>query len=266
VYCQQERPFTREHVIPQWVRKILKTGPVEITKRSTGERVRYDQTLTLVVSDAVCVECNGGWMKRLGERVIEDVEAAIFGKAIALTPDRARILATWANERALMFELALKEARERWFAPSSNLRWLYAHRDDPTPSAGCQVWMAYLDATTALPAWSATGSWPDWLEQPEGYISCFSLGCAIFLVSGQDFREPDHRAIDGRSLARLELPSRYGGYVVPIWPDPDELVVWPPRFGLPPEGLTGFGNMADAVVRRPYPARLHRVDMPCSDS
>jgi len=242
------------------VRKILDTGPVQITKRRTGERVRYDQTLTLVVTDAVCAACNSGWMKRLGERAADDAGAAMVGQTIALTKTRARTLATWAVERSMLFELALKEAREGWFAPDSNLHWLYTHRDDPTPPIGSQVWMAYLDATTALPAWSATGSWPDWLEKPEGYISCFSLGCAIFLVSGQDFREPDHRTVDGRPLARLELPSRYGGYVVPIWPDPDELVVWPPRSGLPPEGLSEFGNLADAVIRRPYPARLHRVD------
>lgn len=47
VFCKQERPFTQEHVIPRWVRKILKTGPVEISWRSTGKRIAYDQTLTL---------------------------------------------------------------------------------------------------------------------------------------------------------------------------------------------------------------------------
>ena len=213
--------------------------------------MRFDQTLTLVASDAVCVECNTGWMSTLGGRVIEDVRAAIFGLSIALTPARAQVLATWATERAMLFELALKVAREGWFAPESNLRWIYAHRTDPIPPPACQVWMAYVDATTALPAWSATGSWPDGQEKPEGYISCFSLGCVVFMVSGQDFREPDHVTFDGRPLARIELPSRYSGYVVPIWPDPNELVVWPPRFGVPSKGLSAFGNLADAVVRRP---------------
>ena len=121
--------------------------------------------------------------------------------------------------------------------------------------------MASLDATTALPAWSITGSWPEGLEQPEGYISTFSLGCVVFFAFGQEFRESDDHAPDGRALGRLELPGRFGGYVVPIWPDPDELIVWPPAFGLSMADLTEVANLLSvAKVRRPYPARLHRIE------
>jgi len=261
VFCQRERRFTTEHVIPRWVRKVVNTGPVEITDRQTGDRFRYDQTLTLVVNDAVCVECNGGWLRLLGERVKPDVSSAILGGPVAMTSIGARALATWAAERALLFELALRDAGIAKYAPESCLRWIHTHRDDPTPPPGTQIWMAYLDATTALPAWSITGSWPEGLEQPEGYISTFSLGCVVFLAFGQDFRESDHHAPDGRALGRLELPGRFGGYVVPIWPDPEELIVWPPAFGLSMDDLTEVANLlSTAKIRRPYPARLHRID------
>ena len=48
--------------------------------------------------------------------------------------------------------------------------------------------------------------------------------------------------------------------VEPIWPDPDELIVWPPAFGLSMADLTEVANLLSvAKVRRPYPARLHRI-------
>jgi hypothetical protein len=261
VFCQREGRFTQEHVIPRWVRKVLKTGPVEITDRQTGDRFRYDQTLTLVVNDAVCQDCNTGWLRELGESVRPDVTSAILGSPVALTSARARTLATWATERALLSELALREARVAKYAPASCLRWVYAHRDDPTPPPGTQIWMAYLDATTAFPAWSITGTWPEGLQQPEGYISTFSLGCVVFLAFGQDFRESDHHAPDGRALGCLELPGRFGGYVVPIWPYTDELIVWPPTFGLSRQDLTEVARLLSvAKVRRPEPAGLHRID------
>lgn len=110
VFCQRVSRFTQEHVIPRWVRKVLNTGPVEITDRQTRDRFRYDQTLTLVVNDAVCQECNGGWLRRLGERVKPDVSSAILGSPMALTSMGARSLAIWATERAVLFGLALRAA------------------------------------------------------------------------------------------------------------------------------------------------------------
>jgi len=178
-----------------------------------------------------------------------------------LTANRARVLATWATERALLFELALRDAGKSNYAPASCFRWIHAHRHDPTPPPGTQIWMAYLDATTALPAWSITGSWPEGSERPEGYLSTVGLGCVVFLVFGQDFRGSDHLARDGRALARLELPGRFGGYVVPIWPETPELIVWPPALGLAMDDRSEVANLLSvAKIKRPYPARLHRID------
>jgi hypothetical protein len=108
-------------VVPRWVRKVLNTGPVEIRDRQTGGRLRYDQTLTLVVTDAVCMECNGGWLRLLGERVKGDVSEAILGRPVVMTSMRARALATWATERALLFGLAMREARTARFAAEPSL-------------------------------------------------------------------------------------------------------------------------------------------------
>ena len=83
------------------------------------------------------------------------------------------------------------------------------------------------------------------------------------MAFGQDFRESDDHAPEGRALGRLELPGRFGGYVVPIWPDPDELIVWPPAYGLSMADLAEWevaNLLSVAMVRRPHPARLHRIE------
>lgn len=254
VYCGKLGRYSREHVIPVWVRtQVFTTGTSKLLQGDT--QVRSDETLTLTVTDAVCAECNTGWMKRLGERVIPDASHGMAGNVIVLTPARARVLATWAVERALLFELALREHRKPFFAPASNFRWLYEHREDPTPPPGAQVFMAYLDGDAEqkiLVAWNATGSWPatDELVEPQGYIASFSIGHLLFSVFGQDFREPDHLARDGGPLGSLELPARYGGYLVPLWPDPDELTTWPPRNALTRDDLHGYAAWRDLTITR----------------
>lgn len=264
VYCGSVRRYTREDVIPRWVRKrVFRTG--EITRRKGGAEgvpVKTDETLTLIVRDAVCGPCNGGWMRILGERVMTDAGEAMAGLHIALTPERARVLATWATDRALMFELALAHERHDVHAPPSNLRWIYEHRNDPEPPPGAQVSMAVLADAMSLPAWHAIGSFhPLELEQPEadpdGSLAAFSIGHVVFLVFLQNFREPDRLTLDGRQLGRFEFPPRYGGYLVPLWPDPDKLTVWPPRFGLTIADLKGFAAWTDIIVSRPV-LPLHR--------
>jgi hypothetical protein len=267
VFCGNHRRYTQEHVIPQWVRDVLKTGPVTITDRDTGERLAYDETLTLVVNAAVCGPCNHGPLNRLGASVRTDVTDMILGNPVVLTPARARRLAAWITERALLLGLARYETRDdvaiRWVGdrPAASFRWLNEHSADSVPPPGTQVWIAYLDAMTNLPAWSLIGTWPESLKEPDGYLCAVSIGCFLFIAFGQDFRESDHHAPDGRSLGHLELPPRFGGYVVPIWPDPDELVVWPPAFGLSTADLPEIARLlTTAVVRREtYPARMIRM-------
>jgi len=268
VFCDKHRRYTQEHVIPQWVRSVLGTGSVTITDRETGSPLQYDQTLTLVVNAAVCRPCNDGPLNRLGASVRTDVTDMILGKPVVLSRSRARRLAAWATERALLIALARHEARDdiliKWTGdrPASSFHWLHAHSDDPTPPPGTQAWIAYLDATTSLPAWSVIGTWPESSEKPDGYLCAVSIGCLLFIAFGQDFRESDDHAPDGRPLATLGLPGRFGGFLVPIWPVPDELIVWPPTFGFANADLPEIARLFTiSTVRRPYPARTIRVPL-----
>ena len=261
VFCGDRREYTQEHVIPRWVRRTLRTGPIEITDRRTNARLRYDQTLTLASNSAVCRECNSGHMSRLEQRVRRDAGQMIVGEPVALTRPRAQAISAWITERVLLMALATNEIRERRREPPqsrwvgeksrSTFEWLYAHRDEPSPPPGTQVWLAYLDATTRLPAWSLVGTWPEAADTPDGYLCGFSIGCLLVLAFGQDFRKADHLAPDGRALGRLELPREFAGYLVPTWPEPDELAVWPPRFGLANTDLTEVGRLlTTAIVKR----------------
>lgn len=251
VFCGEQRSYSREHVIPRWVRKqVFTTGPVTVTRGSSAERIRYDETLTLTVTDAVCRDCNTGWLRQIGDRVASDAGAAMRGEHLVLTAKRAQVLAAWAVERALLFELALKdELAEAWYAPASNLRWLHRNALAPSPPPGAQVFMGYLRAPESLPAWHVTGSYPAG-EDKRGYVVSFSIGHLVLVVFGQDFLEPDLIAPDGDVLGRFELPGHYAGFLVPLWPDPASLVVWPPRRHLDRAELPGFADWTQAQFVR----------------
>jgi len=89
-YCGEVRRYTFEDVIPRWVRKrVFKTGSVTRRKGGAdGQPVRTDETLTVRVAN-VCGDCNGGWMKLLGERVMTDASETMRGLKVVMTPERA---------------------------------------------------------------------------------------------------------------------------------------------------------------------------------
>lgn len=230
--------MSEEDVAPRWTSRAIGAENQRVVSRNDGRFIRNDTGLRVKLP-GVCVACNTGWMSRLEKRVAPWLRPALLGEQIALAMPQQATVAFWAAKTAMLYELASRKVRPPLALPESNLRWLYDHREDRQPPPGTQVWLARVDPMTATDPerFTISGAISASLRSdspnidPDGsaihYINTFRFACFVAQVFGQDFASATH-APDGRLLSLLLPPSVVESFQVRIWPDSDQVVVWPP--------------------------------------
>jgi hypothetical protein len=143
--------LSTEHVVPKWVRKILRIG--EAVKEFSGTTyVGAAETLAIAFHE-VCVSCNTGWMEAL-----EPVTRPVLGPLLlgaaprtshVLHPDQQAILATWAVKTSLLLTLSKFRGQDHGWIPARTLQWLYQHHDSRMPPPGARVWMSGLSSSVS---------------------------------------------------------------------------------------------------------------------
>jgi hypothetical protein len=230
------------------------TGRTTMARGSAAVPIRSYTGLTVIFNKGVCRTCNTGWLADLERRVKEWIAPALVGQSLTLTPVAQRAVAAWAVEKALLLELVMRKWRKPMYAPASNLRWLYAHRADPEPPPGSQVWLAAVDAqlgtTDSLTAWNKVAQAGEDPVDPEFYFVTFSAGYLVVQVAGQDFSEPDHLSRSGQPLRTFLRPQKLLSHIRSIWPARDERLQWPPLYQIRRNDLPRFGEWEGTVASR----------------
>ena len=255
-FCGQIRRATKEHVYPRWLREgIWATGPATLTRTKASVRRTHPITgLTWILRHSICRECNNGWMSGLEDVLRDYLLPALRGQPIILTVETQRLVAAWAVEKALLFELkAAEDGGQVTFAPESNLKWLYDHRDAPTAPPGSQVWIAAVDArlgtADAQPGWHTASTSTPPMDR-HFYAVTFQVGDLVFQVGGQDLGEPYHDPRTGQPLAILQRPDCLLPYVNSVWPERSETITWPRSSRLSIEDLPRFAAWEDTIAAR----------------
>jgi len=246
-----------EHVVARWGReavasKIGANATVRMIRSSRPDHpVRVDTGLSIRLESAICERCNNGWLSRWEGTVGTWLAPAVRGDIIAIADgDMKQRIAAWAIKTALLFVMSLHLQNGEGFVPESNLRWLYAHRDIPLPPPGSQVWLAAVLAG-ARAAHSTTMWLGTKLENPEAYVTTFTIGHLVVQVFGQDFRgETHYEAVAGGPLNDLRPPSRFLPFMAEVWPDGRPLVVWPLAHLLTEDDLSEFASWPGVGLTR----------------
>lgn len=110
VFCGNEGPVTREHVLPRWLGDLLPgDGHFTITRQGElGETRTYKDSSLGIVTRSVCAACNNGWMSELEGRAKPLLEPLISGHARTLTPTDQMALALWATKTSISLLYASK--------------------------------------------------------------------------------------------------------------------------------------------------------------
>jgi len=133
--------FTVEDVWPYWFRKVVRAmpesqqSPPRFFKKEGNDleaETKAGQALTLELRDAICRDCNGGWMSVLENNVSQTLKTRMLSDdPLRLQENQQRDLAFWAVEKALLTPLALCQEGLRPYVSyltSNHLQWMYAHR------------------------------------------------------------------------------------------------------------------------------------------
>lgn len=227
-FCGGPGPLTDEHIVSETVRDQIPLASG--VRRIWGPHVsREHENLYVVLKDAVCEACNGGWMSGL-----ETGFVAILGRqltdlttTIDLTADQQELIARWAVKVALLLCAYDEATTHEMFIPIDDLRWLAEHT---TPPDLARVWMGALETENRLAHYSFT--------MPLGHgtprrgfaaIVTFSIGNLLFHVVARDPVLSEEERAAGPPLRPLDPPPNFYPGLIRIWPvEGTPTRRWPP--------------------------------------
>lgn len=242
------RPLTREHVWPDWVRRLVADAPampyrrrMEFESRTLEEREFLLRPFALTVK-AVCGVCNNGWMSRLEEAAKPLLMPGLHGRGKRLSPGGQQVLATWAFKSALVFGLTHRWPRG---VPDEHYDHLLQHGRPPEQ---CVIWMgAYNGPEPAFVqlagmAISRPGERVTSQSRPNVYVFTLTMGPILLQV----FASADAEAFDVTNAHYRDPRLRA------IWPT-SETFDWTPDGGLVAGELQRYADAIYDELDRRYP-------------
>lgn len=228
IFCGQ-RTFGKEDALPRWLGKLLLKGrkpKMIFDLRTTGyvEDHRYWTIRELAVRvQAVCKDCNNGWMSNL-EAAMQSLASPMIdsGTPTVLDVNRQTLMATWAVKTAIVLEFARpsktvvyryyttrerQRVKDMLMPPDNVFVWLGRHVNR---SPGCHGLFHVL-------AGLRRGT-----EVVRGHASTFWFGQLVIQVLA-------HRP--GEIRVGDRVPVRSGPWdttLLQIWPPHQYASMWPP--------------------------------------
>lgn len=240
LFCgSTDGPFTTEHVIPKWARKLV--DPLDRTplRVYAGEEPGADQRrklgrllhLSVTVDDAICRSCNNGVLSQLENQALPVLAPMIqTGRPTVLGTAEQAVLAAWATKTVWLLEHAARQMYpgqrpiEGYMASEVEFAWLWRER---TPPPRALVWLAYWDCERQVPLmYEPSGATLPTIgggSRP-GHMTTLSLGYVAFQVFSTDFVLAEHqRAVQWNTRP----PPALANAILRIWPSLHSRVAWP---------------------------------------
>lgn len=193
-------PVTQEHIVPEWVGKVIKKHPRPFLSRETmyrrltvgdqvvSERIYQSNNPLDFIAKCVCGRCNSGWMSTIEGKAKPIVSRMILGESVTLSVHDQRAVSAWAALKAIVGRYAHEDTDA---APPEFLRYMFKHQQPPP---GFRVWLSAYDGNT--PAWyeghtiSAIPHPPDFASARKDLLVSLILGNLAIKVLGVRGRRP----------------------------------------------------------------------------
>lgn len=243
IFCGQHGKSSNEHVIPSWTDPFLsrlpptgeRPGGKRMTHRfrpgpeSEAQMREWHNDRPDLRTNAVCEECNMGWLSDLEAAVAGFVGPMIVGQPMLLQTEAQKAVAAWAYKTVLLMQMIRPSGLR--VIPPERFRQLH---DNLRPPSDVRVWLARRDGGNAVhDALNEIRVAGPGLAVP-GFFSLLALGRIVILVAGR--------------LAPGSERMRIGSEVDPritaqVWPASSRPVAWPPEEPLEDQS-------AEAVIAR----------------
>lgn len=213
-------PLSAEHVFSRrWIERLspgATSHTHELVRSVAPGEPDLRRTYTtkspegMVVSDAICVRCNNGWMNDLDLAVQPLLNSIADGKDVVVSADERRRFATWACKIALVMYASTGDTT---LAP--DVFRAFASRPDPLPDAlvllASQAEIDGETRQTATPLYTAPEAW----HETAAFAATFRIQHLVVQV-----RLPLREGISPA------VRSEDTDLVVRLWPD-DGPATWP---------------------------------------
>ena len=219
--CGGGGPYNQEHVMPEWLARLLRLRRVQVSRRNAGgPRRRYPKVETFGLTVRVCERCNNGWMREREDDVKDVLAPLVLGAGpVRLGLDEQAVLASWLWKLAAVFE---RTQPDRYFT-TRELRGLT--RNDDLPDE-VHIWLAARvggDIAEVRGGLSLFENARAGLRVPGMVMTLYVRRFAAQVLA---FRSP--RGLRTMPAAREDFTRA----VVRIWPESARAKVWPPAVTL----------------------------------
>jgi len=229
-FCGEQKPLTREHVFPDWLRRVLPrltgtswqilTSRREVSSQPLNESKRKDNGYNIGSTQlkVVCVDCNGGWMSRLQEAAIPLLTPLINGEIHHIPVEHQVTIAQWVIMTVSMQQLTNPEPKSHIITSRerNNLR-LARLGEAPMNHQGWTIGLAHFMGTTPefIAARQQAFGYAD--ESPRAQTSVIRLGDLCVMTWSSAYED-----------VAINRPAVEEHGVRIVWPDQVPLP-WPPK-------------------------------------
>jgi hypothetical protein len=198
VFCGFVGKLTGEHILPKWLRNTGLSlvpmshvaGPLNRNVADLGVSSPFNRTL-----EAVCRECNQGWMSKMEASAKRVLRSAILGASTTFDANDHAVVSAWIHKTGLisaLFASRVGGSLGRGL-PEREYRELFASRDRLRPLPATQFWVGrYEEKGRAASTWVTpmivSVSGVDDPPSPQAYLITLQLG--PLLLQGVRFTAP----------------------------------------------------------------------------
>ncbi len=226
--------------MPRWINRVLLKGqaplmPMTVTRRHEHVQREWSwNTRKLGIRvEAVCRQCNNGWMSDL-ETAVGTFTAPMIseGRATVLDAHRQTMLATWATKVTMLLEVGLPSVeRPHIYYSADDRRRL---RTTMEPPENVVVWISKVAARGCHGQLSPLASIRDGATTILGHFATLWIGQLVIQVlayrPGEILVGNRYRSYAGRR-SWMEL-------LLQIWPASEAALIWPTIKTLTPDELS----------------------------
>jgi len=238
IFCgYTDSPMTKEHVIPQWISKLLgKKKRITVIRKKSKKSPSPRRFFTQIGIDhqvkIACAGCNNELLSTFESKQAKPILSKLLpGDACrAKTTLGLReqvVLAAWMFRAVAVIEFMFPERRGRFFSQSQR----EIFRKTLVPPKGVWIWMAHYtgpsDYTLTL---GDENAFPPLPFIGKGLHATISVG---------------HIALQLVALGPLQIPmipSAWREAVIQLFPSKGQEVIWPPPLSLDDDGFWEFCN------------------------
>jgi hypothetical protein len=238
MFCGDHK-LTLEDAWPLWLMRLFPTnlvGKME-AQRGNSDLQPWSLANPSLKVKFVCARCNNGWMSQLEDQVKPVVEALLGPKSVFINSQQQSLLAIWSVKNAMVFEALRSD--QSWFYSAKereNLRIAFQPPDQT------YVWLAkVIEFDGPFTSSSNLGGIIKESTNPvSGYVTTMAFGNMAIQVLNIRLLTSD---MQYSNLIFQQSPGPWDQTSLPIWPNQQTQLSWPPTIGLSGEfGLQVFSK------------------------